>query len=183
MRMSMRNSVGLFGAQLGITNLKVGRRPQVGGGAELSRRLQHDTVAPVYSVDRPIGTQSLESPLDGIAQLFVRAHHANADIPVEVLLTLVEPQYADRLIWMRKIEIAGDGRRDRRRVDFMIGQGFEAVDLEPEGRCRHGALTDDHRRHGSDLNPDFSVFVKALERRELAGRRHGESDTRAIVGS
>jgi hypothetical protein len=52
----------------------------------LSRRLQHHTVSPVYSVDRPIGTQPLESPLDGIAQPLVRAHHANGDVPVEVRL-------------------------------------------------------------------------------------------------
>ena len=83
---------------------------------------------------------------------------------------------------MRQIEIGGDGRRDRRRVDLVIGQGFEAVDLEPEGRCRHMTLTDDHRRHGSDLNPDLGVLIKALERRELARRRHGKRDTRAIIG-
>jgi hypothetical protein len=46
--------------------------------------LQHDSVSPVYSVDRPIGTQPLKSPLDGIAQLLVRSDHANGDIPVEV---------------------------------------------------------------------------------------------------
>src|ERR1700731_1653563 len=106
--------------QLGLLR----RRPQVGRhGAELSRRLQRDTVAPVYSVDRPIGTQPLKSTLDGIAQPLVRAHHANGDIPVEVRLTLVGTQDADRLIRMRQIEIGGNGWRDSRRVDLMIGHG------------------------------------------------------------
>ena len=95
--------------------------------------MQHDTVASVYSLDRPIGTQPLESRLDGIAQLLVRAHHANGDIPVEVRLAFVAIQDADRMVRMRQIEIVGDGRRDRRCVDLVIGQGFEAVDLEPEG--------------------------------------------------
>src|SRR5262245_7864840 len=148
---------------------------------ELSRRLLYDTVAPVYLVTRSIRTQPRESLLDCIAQPLVRADHANGDIPVEVRLTLVEIQDADRLVRMRQIEIARNCRRDRRRVDLMIGQGFEAVHLEPEGRCRHATLIDDHRRHGSDLNPDFGWLGKSLERREFAGQRHGESDTRAIV--
>ena len=63
----------------------------------------------------------------------------------------------------------------------MIGQGFEAVDLETEGRCRHVTLTDDHRRHRSDLDPHLGMLVKALERRELAVRRHGERDPGSII--
>ena len=153
-----------------------------GRGTELSRRLQHDSVAPVYSLDRPIGAQPLESPLDGIAQRLVRSDHADGDIPVEVRLALVGTHYADRLIRMRQIEIGGDARADRRGVDLVIGQGFEAVDLESEGRCRHMTLTDDHRSHGSDLDSDLGMLVKALERCEFAVRRHGERDTRAIVG-
>jgi hypothetical protein len=61
-------------------------------GAALSRRLQHDTVAPVYSVDRSIRAQPLESPLDGIAQPIVRADHADGNIPVEVRLALFRTQ-------------------------------------------------------------------------------------------
>ena len=43
-------------------------------------------------------------------------------------------------------------------------------------------LTDDDRGHGSDLDPDFGEPIRALERREFAGQRHGESHTRAISG-
>ena len=83
---------------------------------------------------------------------------------------------------MRQIEIARHRRRYRRRVDLMVCQGLEAVDLKPEGRRRHTPLADDHRRHGSDLNPNLRVFVQALERRQLAGRRHSQGNARAIIG-
>src|SRR5882724_5239391 len=42
-------------------------------------------------------------------------------------------------------------------------------------------LADDHRSHGSDLDPDLGMLVKALERREFTVRRYGERDTRAII--
>ena len=107
--------------------------------------------------------QPLKSRIDRLAQLLVRAHHANGDIPVEVRLTFVAIQDADRIVPTRLIEIAGDGWRDRCCVDLAIGQGFKAVDLEPEGRCRHVTLTYDHRRDGSDLDSDLGVLVKALD--------------------
>ena len=67
-------------------------------------------------------------------------------------------------------------------VDLVIGQRHETIDLEPEGRCRHMTLTDDHCRDGSDLDSDLGVLVEALERGEFAGRGHGKRDTRAIIG-
>ena len=67
-------------------------------------------------------------------------------------------------------------------VDLVIGQRLKTIDLEPEGRCRHMTLTDDQCRDGSDLDPDLGVLVETLERRKLAGRRHGERNSCVVVG-
>src|ERR1700730_11225903 len=91
----------------------------------LSRQLQHDSVAPVYSLDRPIGTQPLESPLDGIAQALVRADHADGDIPVQARFALVAIQDPDGLVRMLQVVVTGNGRGDRCRVDLMVGERLD----------------------------------------------------------
>jgi hypothetical protein len=59
---------------------------------------------------------------------------------------------------MCQIEIGGEGRRDRRRVNLMIGQGFEAVDLEPEGRCRHVTLVERLRNPSAEWSGQFEAL-------------------------
>ena len=89
-----------------------------------------------------------------------------ATFQLEIGLALVEIEDAYRIVRMRQIEIAGRGRRDRRGIDLVIGNGFQAVDLESEGRCRHMALTKGHGRHRADQDADLGALVEALERGE-----------------
>src|SRR5260221_8829301 len=112
-----------------------------GGGPAplLFRRLQDDAVAPVDPLDRAIFAQAVERLVDGLAQLVVRADHADRHVPAQIGLALVEAQDAHRVARVRQVEIAGGARRHRRRIDLVIGHGFETVDLEAEGRCRHMA--------------------------------------------
>src|SRR5260370_20177690 len=96
---------------------------------ELFRRLQHDAVARVNSLDGSIGAQLLKGRIDRVAQALVRAHHADRDVPVEVRLILVTIEDADLVVLMRQVEIAGNGRRDRGGI-YLVGVAFfEAVDL------------------------------------------------------
>src|SRR6516165_7857056 len=121
----------------------------------------------------------IQSLIDSILKAVVRTHHADSDVPVEVLLVLIEIEDAHRLVRMRQIEIGGSRRGDRGRINLMIGECVEAVDLEAEGRCRHMPLADYHGSDGSDLDPDLGVLVETSERCELACAGHREHYTRA----
>src|SRR5262245_43834607 len=58
----------------------------------LLRRLQGHAVASVDAVDGAVGMQPLHRAVHGLAQLLVRAEHADRDIPTESGLAVIERQ-------------------------------------------------------------------------------------------
>src|SRR6266702_3477768 len=141
---------------LPLGRVAIGRLP-------LSRRLEGYAVTRVDPLDRPVFAQPIERLVDRLAQLVVRTDHADGDVPAEIGLAFVEAEDAHGIGRMGQVEIAGGARRHRRGVDLMTGDGFETVDLETEGRCRHVTPAEYHRGHRADLDPDLGAVGKAGE--------------------
>src|SRR5216684_1990697 len=151
------------------------------GRLSLFRRLEGYAVTRVDPLDRAVFAQPIERLVDRLAQLVVRTDHADSDVPAEIGLAFVEAEDAHRIARMGQVEIAGGARRHRRGVDLVTGDGFETVDLETEGRCRHVTPAEHHGGHRADLDPDLGVVAEAGERGEGAVSRHGEGDAGAVI--
>jgi hypothetical protein len=125
------------------------------------RRAHPDAIARVDALHRAVGDQAGHGDVDRVAQLVVRAAHADGDVPRHVRLVLERMDEPHLLLGMGEVVVARRGRRHRGGGDLALRQHRQQLVLEQARHELRALLADLHR--GDRAGEDADRAVRAGE--------------------
>src|SRR6185312_15643541 len=132
------------------------------------RRPHLDAIARVDALHRSVGDQAGHGVVDRLAQLVVRAAHADGDVPRHVRLALEWMDEPHLLLGMGHVVVARRGRRHRGGGDLALDQHRQQLVLEQARHELRARLTDFHRGDRAGEDADLAVSAGEVVERAYA---------------